>query len=44
MMSMTVEEQLEVAQPLRGPGFNPDEDIEEWSDDSSDEDDDCSGS
>ena len=29
-----------MAQPLRGPGFDPDQDIEDWSDDSSDEEDD----
>ena len=36
---LSVEELLEMAQPLRGPDFDPDRDIEDWSDDSSDDDD-----
>ena len=34
---MSMEELIEIAQPLRGPNFDPDVHIEEWSDDSSDE-------
>lgn len=34
---MTMEELLAVAQPVMGPEFDPDEHIEDWSDDSSEE-------
>ena len=34
---LTQEELLKVAQPLAGPNFDPKRDIEDWSDDSSDE-------
>ena len=34
---MSMEELIAVSQPLRGPGFDPEQHIEEWSDDSSDE-------
>ena len=37
IMSMT--ELMAASQPLQGPGFDPDSHIEDWSDDSSDEDD-----
>ena len=33
----SLEELLAVSQPLMGPGFNADEHIEDWSDDSDDE-------
>ena len=32
-----MDELIEVAQPLRGPNFNPETDILDWSDDSSEE-------
>jgi len=35
---MTMAELIAAAQPLQGPGFNADEHIEDWSDDSSEED------
>ena len=35
---MSIEEIIEIAQPLRGPNFDPNMHIEEWSDDSSDSD------
>lgn len=34
---MTLDELLAAAQPLAGPDFDPDEHIEDWSDDSSDD-------
>ena len=34
---MTMEELLALAQPVMGPEFDPDEHIEDWSDDSSEE-------
>ena len=34
---MSMEELIAVAQPLRGPNFDPDVHIEDWSDDSSDD-------
>ena len=34
---MTMAELIAAAQPLQGPGFDADEHIEDWSDDSSDE-------
>ena len=34
---MSIEELIEVAQPLRGPNFDPESHILDWSDDSSDE-------
>lgn len=35
--TMSLEELIEVAQPLRGPNFDPESHILDWSDDSSDE-------
>jgi len=36
---MSMEELVAASQPLQGPGFDPETHIEDWSDDSSDEDD-----
>ena len=35
---MSIDELMAASQPLRGPGFDPEKHIEDWSDDSSDED------
>ena len=34
-----IEQSLDIAKPLRGPNFDPNVHLEEWSDDSSDEED-----